>query len=191
MNYNEAFKKISWIYQMPEVFDKEVLSVKRLDELSEDVQKKLIYAVMQSLMKHFNYSEAYMGKSENSEERKQELGNHLTIWLSGLCNVSVAQIVHALIEVLDLKTEYQKWPPKSVMEFHAVCKTSRPAYFGVPKDPGNLPMLGWDKDYARERTIKSAHKCFEVVYKKLRNSDYKDIHEQKKKNGVYGEKMRT
>ena len=194
MEINKVFKKIPWIYEMPEVLTNGVLLTKRLDELSEDAQKELVYMVVNTLSEYFgqvpaNYVEISKDDPLYSEKFAKSLSNMLPIWLNGLCDVSVAQIISALLDILNLKTEYQKWPPKSVIEFHAVCKIPRPAYHDAPTYPSNVPRLSWDKDAARETTVKTAHECLIKIYKQLKGKDYLEIHEQRKKEGFYGKKM--
>lgn len=193
MEFNH-FKKIPWIYEMPEVFANGVLFTKRLDEVSEDAQKELVYMVVSTLGEYFGQIPAHhtdVSKDDPlySEKFTKSLSNMLPIWLSGLCDVSVAQIIYALLDILNLKTEYQKWPPKSVMEFHAVCKMPRPAYHDTPQTPTSAPQLSWDKDAAREKTVKTAHEHFIKIYRQLMGKDYLVVHEQKKKDGVYGKEM--
>jgi len=194
MQFNEAFKKIPWAYEMSEVYANGVFFVKRLDQISEEAQKKLIFSVVTTLAQYFGGMHHYVdGLSLSDAEYEQKcqmaLSRILPIWLSGLCNVSVAQIISALLDILDLKTEYQKWPPKSVMEFNAVCKIPRPAYYDTPRAPINAPRLEWDKDAAREKTVKTAHECLIKIYRQLRGKDYLEVHEQKKRDMVYGKKM--
>ena len=193
MQSDNKFKKIPWIYEMSEIYSSGILSTNRLEQVSEELQKKLIFSVVNTLAKYFGGMHHYVdGLSLADAEYEQKcqlvLGRMLPIWLSGLCNVSVGQIILALVDILDLKTEYQKWPPKSVIEFHAVCKLPRPAYHDTPTYSSNAPRLSWDKDAAREKTVKTAHECLIKIYK-LKGKDYFEIHEQRKKEGVYGKKM--
>ena len=184
------FNKFSWIHELPEVFENGKLTTKRLAEISDESRKKLVFLVMKTLMKYFNCSDAYAGSSKDPTERAVEFESQITTWLSGLVGVSVAQIIHALDDILELRTDYQKYPPKSVIEFHAVCKMPRPAYHDRPRDPSNAPQLEWDKKAAREKTVKTAHECLIKIYKRLKGKDYLVLHEQKKKDGVYGKEMR-
>ena len=189
MQFDEKFKKIPWIYEVPDVFENGIVVSKRLDSVSEESQKMLIYSVMQSLMKNFNSSDSYMGKSSCEQIRNSEFESQLLVWLSGLCNVSIAQIVGALVDILEMKTEYQKYPPKSVMEFHAVCKSPRPAYHDVPPAPSNAKQIGWDKEYARARTEKIATKCLKEIFAKF-GKDYEKVRQEKIENGVYGKQFK-
>lgn len=189
------FKKIPWVYEMPEIYSNGALLTKRLDEVSEESQKKLIFSVVTTLAQYFGGMHHYvdglsLADAEYDQKCQMALGRVLPIWLSGLCDVSVAQIVSGLLDILDLKTEYQKWPPKNVIEFHGVCKMSRPAYHDVTKEPSNALKLEWDKNAARERTVKTAHECLIKIYRELRGKDYLQVHEQKKKDGVYGKNMK-
>ncbi len=189
------FKKIAWVYEMPEVYSNGNLSTNRLEQFSEEVQKKLVVYVVNTLARYFGGMHHYvdgLSLSDPDYENKCEiaLNRILPIWLSGLCDVSAGQIVSGLLDILNLKTEYQKWPPKNVIEFHAVCKIPRPAYHDRPMEPSNAPRLDWDKDAARERTVKTAHECLIQIYKQLKGKDYLVVHEQRRKEGIYGKKMR-
>lgn len=189
MEFNH-FKKIPWIYEMPEVFSNGVLFTKRLDELSEDAQKELVYMVVSTLGEYFgqipvHYVEISKEEPLYSDKFTKSLSNMLPTWLSGLCDVSVAQIIYALLDILNLRTEYQKWPPKSVMEFHAVCKISRPAYHDVPKAPTNVLRIEYDKESARAKTEEIAAKCLKEIFQKL-GRNYEKVREQKIANGIYG-----
>jgi hypothetical protein len=188
------FKKIPWVYEMSEVYSDGNLSTRRLDQLSEEGQKKLVVYVVNTLAKYFGGMHHYvdglsLADPDYENKCKLALNRILPIWLSGLCDVSTAQIVNGLLDILNLKTEYQKWPPKNVIEFHAVCKIPRPAYHDMPKEPTNCLQLEHDKDVARLRTEKIAHDELRKIYKQLRNKDYSEVHEQNKRNGVYGKKM--
>lgn len=155
------FKKISWIYEMSEIYLSGNLSTKRLEEISEESRNKLIYSVIHTLAQYFGGMYHYVdGLSpldpEYNKKCQATLSIILPIWLSGLCDVSAAQIINGLLDILDLKTEYQKWPPKNVIEFHAVCKMYKPAYYDTLKESNNSFQLGWDKEAARANSIRIA-----------------------------------
>jgi hypothetical protein len=194
MQSEDKFRKISWVYEIPEVYLNGNLCASRLEQLSEDVQKRLVLSVVTTLARYFGGMHHYvdglsLADAEYENKCKLALNRILPVWLSGLCDVSASQIIHGLLDILNLKTEYQKWPPKSVIEFHAVCKMTRPAYHDRPRDPSNAPQLEWDKKAARQKTVKTAHECLIKIYRQLKGKDYLEVHEQKKKDGVYGKEV--
>lgn len=178
MNANETYKKIPWIFGMSEIFQNNSVSAKRLDTLIEDDQKELIYAVISTLSQYFaqipNHN-AEVSRSDYNYSAKfvQSLSNTLPVWLSGLCDLTIAQIINGLLDILNLKTEYQKWPPKSVMEFYAICKKQRAPYYEMNLEK-NLRKIGFDEDLSRKRSENIATKyiteCFRVLGK-----DYEKI----------------
>lgn len=189
------FKKIPWVYEMPEIYSDGVFLTKRLDEISAESQKKLIFSVVTTLAQYFGGMHHYvdglsLADTDYDQKCQLALGRILPIWLSGVCDVSVAQIVCGLSDILNLKTEYQKWPPKNVIEFYGVCKRPRPSYHDVSKEPSNTLQLEWDRNSARERTVKIAHECLIKIYRQLKGKDYFQVYEQKKKDGIYGKSMK-
>jgi hypothetical protein len=132
MDVNETYKKIPWVLKVSNFFDKENLSLMRLDRLPEKEQKFLVYQSMLTLSQYFSMVPDHHSDSETATasnfELIKSLNNTLPTWLGGLCDLNVLQIISGLLDILNMKTEYQKWPPKSVMEFYSVCKKSKPAY---------------------------------------------------------------
>jgi len=195
MQFNDTFKKIPWIYEMSEVYSNGILFVKRLDQVSEEAQKKLIFSVVTTLAQYFGGMHHYvdglsLSDAEYEKKCQMALSRILPIWLSGLCDVSVAQIISALVDILNLKTEYQKWPPKSVIEFHSVCRHPRPAYHDLPKAPSNALRIEYDKEGARAKTEEIAAKCLKEIFQKL-GRNYEKVREQKIANGVYGKQFKV
>ena len=130
MSLNEKYKKISWIYQIPKIFCEGKIYDKRLDTLPRADQENLIYKLIQSF---YNYFGRFPGNTENKssldfEKSKENLKFMMEIWLSGLCDLTVSQIIEGLLDIFNLKTEYLKWPPASVIEFYSVCKKLKPPY---------------------------------------------------------------
>ncbi len=133
MNMDEKYDKILWIYKMPEVIFNNFLSENRLKSLSERAREGLIFKVIETLSQYFSVVPDYYYDSAdrvtNENEDISGINATLTIWLNGLGDLSVKKIIEGLLDILNMKTEYQKWPPKSVMQFHAVCKSIKPAAY--------------------------------------------------------------
>jgi len=171
MNQNEEYKKISWIYEMTEIFNNEILSNKRLDYFSEDDQKFLIYKIIHTLTKYFGQipgsAEPLLSKDlESSNKFIESLSSVLEIWLSGLCDLSVSQIINGLMDIINLKTEYQKFPPKSVIEFYAICKNPHPSYHDHIKK-NDYKQIEYDKSIEWEKSKQIAQKHLSDIYKFL------------------------
>lgn len=128
MTICETYKKISWVYEVPDIFENEVISNKRLDSFPIGNQKKIIFKTLFTLSKYFGQipgsPKDSLISSFDSEEFKKDLLKIIETWISGLCDLSIFQIIDGLLNIINLRTEYQKWPPKSVMEFYNVCKRS-------------------------------------------------------------------
>lgn len=131
---NEIYTNIPWIYKIPEVLEGNIVSCKRLDFFPQDKQKYLVYKVVQALDNHSSQILGY--GSGGSSEFAASLNNTLSIWLNGLCDLTIAQIINGLLDVLNFNIEWQKGSPNSIMEFCAVCKRTRAVYdeFKVPNN---------------------------------------------------------
>lgn len=168
----ETFKKISWVEGISELFENGILTTKRLDKMLDHVQKELMYAVVRTLEVYFelNVNQNYIneGNKNKFEPVIKNLSEILPRWISGLCDVSVAQIIGGLLDILNLKTKYQEYPPRSIMQFHAVCKTARPPYHDVyfPLS-NNLLALDFDKTAIRKRSEEIAVNHLKGIYKIL------------------------
>lgn len=187
MMENETYKKIPWVYEMSFIFQNNAVSGARLDCLADDEQKEFVYAVISTLSQYFaqipNHN-ADISKADcnYSEKFVESLSNTLPVWLNGLCDLSVTQVINGLMDILNLKTEYQKWPPKSVMEFYAVCKKSRPAYHDIKKS-NSLLEIGFDDTKLRKKSESVAEKSMVEIFKML-GKDYakiKDARDREKK----------
>ena len=140
---NEIYIKIPWVYKMPFVWDQDRLSLNRLMSLPKDNQGKLIAACIITMSKHFLQSIDH---------------SHSDTWISGLCDSTIAQIINGLLDILNLKTEYLKWPPKSVMEFYDVCKRPRAAY-DESKVPNNYKQIEMNKAQQSKILTEIIKKC--------------------------------
>lgn len=171
MSQNNEYKKISWIYEMPIIFNNGILSNRRLDNLPEDDQKFLVYKIIHTLTGYFGQvpgsASPLVDKNlESSNKFIESLSGILEIWLSGLCDLSVSQIVNGLIDVINLKTEYQKWPPRSVIEFYAVCKKPHPSYH-EHVNKNDYKQIEYDKSAEWENSKQIAEKHLADIYKCL------------------------
>jgi hypothetical protein len=174
MNLDETYKKIPWLYKMPNIFTDEGVSIKRLDTLEKDDQAMLIFEVINSLGRYFG---KMPGNPENMsiqdlEKSKENLGNMLEIWLSGLCDLNVSQIINGLLDILNLKTEYQKWPPNSVMEFYSICRKPKVPYHSEVKFKKieNFKKIGFDEEGFKKRKFENQVKTSNYIYKMLGRS---------------------
>lgn len=187
MTVNETYKKIPWVYEMSFIFQNNSISEVRLDCLAKDEQKELIYAVISTLSQYFaqipnHNADVSRADCNYSEKFVESLSNTLPVWLNGLCDLSATQIINGLMDILNLKTEYQKWPPKSVMEFYAVCKKSRPAYHDIKKSNGLLE-IGFDDTNLRKKSENVAENHLSAIFKML-GKDYakiKEVRDREKK----------
>jgi hypothetical protein len=161
MNQTDKFKKISWIEGMSIFFENENLSTKRLDSFSKKEQEFLIYQIIYTLSKYFGRipgSAAPLLELESSEKFIESVFSILNTWLSGLCDLSIYQIINGLIDILDLKTEYKKWPPNSVMEFYTICKIEKPPYhseYYASTEKNDFKQLEFSKISKEEKEKKS------------------------------------
>lgn len=132
MNRSEDYSKINWIYKIPEIFLDDVVSADNLKNLSKNSQQSLVFKIIETLSQYFSVvPDYYYDPADSLSEDGEDidgLNATLTIWLSGLGDLSVSRIVGGLLDILNMKTEYQEWPPKSVMQFYTVCKVFKPAY---------------------------------------------------------------
>ncbi len=182
MNESEKYKKIPWIYEIHEVFENNFISRLRLDSFPENVQRFLVYKVLHALSKYFSqipdhYSEISISDIDNPKKIVDSLNNTLPTWLSGLCDTTIEQIISGLLDILNLKTEYQKWPPKSVMEFYAVCKKNRPPYYEIIQS-NNFKQISCDNDLSWEMSKNIATKNLSNIFKIL-GKDYEKIKERR------------
>lgn len=164
---NLTYNKLPWIYKISSAFEGDQISSKRLNQIPEECQKKLIYMTVLTMSKYFSQipdydSDTEESPSDPSKSFLKSLNNTLPIWLSGLCDATISQIINALLDILNLKTEYQKWPPKSVIEFYAVCKRVRPPYYDTVKSN----YLRLEKVETRESKKKKIE-TINGIYKKL------------------------
>ncbi len=182
MNMSEEYDKILWIYKMPEVIFNNFLSENRLKSLSDRARQGLIFKVIETLSQYFSVVPDYYYDSEiyeaNPDEDINGVNATLTIWLNGLADLSVKKIIEGLLDILNMKTEYQKWPPKSVMQFYAVCKSIRPAPYHEIKSSNNYKQIGFDEYIARKRSEDIAEKHISDIFKKL-GKDYDKIKERR------------
>ena len=86
---NENYKKILWIYEIPEALEGKIVSVKRLDRLTKDAQKDLVFNVLYSLDRHFSQMSDHDIQALESDlnyrsQFAEKLDYILTIWLSGV-----------------------------------------------------------------------------------------------------------
>ena len=186
MNAYEKYKKIPWIYEMPAIFQNNTVSGNRLDCLIEDDKKELIYAVISTLSQYFaqipnHNSDISKLDHDYSSKFVESISNMLPTWVNGLCDLSVSQIISGLMDILNLKTEYQKWPPKSVMEFYAVCKKNRPAYHEPFNKQNDCKQIEYDNETSRERSESIATKHLSEIFKIL-GKDYDKIRSKKNAN---------
>lgn len=184
MNLNDPYKKINWIYNMPVLLQNNVASTKRLDSFSEDVQKELIYMIVTTLSEYFSQipdRNAEISRLDENYSAKfvKSLSNTLPIWLNGLCDLTILQIVNGLLDILNLKTEYQKWPPKSVMEFYAVCKKERSISHEFIKKNNSKQIVDFEKE---KKSNEIARKHLTEIFKKL-GKNY-DAEERRKEANI-------
>lgn len=169
MNENDVYKKIPWVKNIPEIFEGNFMSLKRLDSFPEKTQKYLVYKSMLTLSQYFSQIPDY--DSGDKQSIVESLENTLPTWLSGLCDLSVSQIINGLLDVLNLKTEYQKFPPKSVMQFYTVCKTFKPAYHDQKKESSfklNSNELIKKSDEVAKIALSNIFKMLGKDYEKIR-----------------------
>ena len=139
MNKSEIYDKIIWIYKIPEIILENIVSREKLKNFPSHVKEGLVFKILETLSQYFSVvPDYYYDKNSDSYENIEDMDGinaTLTIWLSGLSDLSVCQIIGGLLDILNMKTEYQKWPPKSVMQFYTVCTAFKPAYHDafVPK----------------------------------------------------------
>lgn len=177
MNENDVYKKIPWIRKIPEIFEGDIISLNRLDSFSEKTQKYLVYKSMLTLSQYFSQIPDY--DCDDKESIVKSLENTLPTWLSGLCDLSVSQIIHGLLDILNLKTEYQKWPPKSVMQFYSVCKTFKPAYHDRKKE-SNFNFIERDSSESIKKSNEIAKMALSNIFKML-GKDYEKMIMDKEK----------
>jgi hypothetical protein len=176
---NEEYKKISWIYEMPKIFHDGILSNRRLDNFLEEEQKFLVYKIIHTLTQYFGQipgsaSPLLEKDLESSNKFIQSLSGILEIWLSGLCDLSASQIINGLMDVINLKTEYQKWPPRSVIEFYGVCKKPHPPYHEhVNKNDYKQIEFDKNKKWEQSKKIADIHLSymFKLLGKKRKNAN--------------------
>lgn len=184
MNVNEAYEKIPWVYKIPEVISENVLSKNKLRSLSLRSKQSLIISIIETLSDYFSvvtdyyYDPKDVGSVEG--EDTSGLNSLLTIWLSGLGDLNITQIVGGLLDILNMRTEYKKWPPKSVMQFHAVCIAFKPAYHEIRTFSGNK-QIKCDALEKRKRLEEIQEKTMREVYKML-GKDYEKVKEKRIKN---------
>lgn len=181
---NETYKKIPWVYKISGAFENDILSSNRLDSLPERMQQYFVYKVLWSLSKYFSqipdhYSEISISDMTDSSKLVKSLNDTLPTWLSGLCDTSISQIITGLVDILSLKTEYQKWPPKSVMEFYAVCKRSRAPYHEFKSCDSK--KIEYDRLGEWEKSKQLAAKHLTEIFKNL-GLDYAKILAKKNAN---------
>ncbi len=169
MNLNEAYKKIPWVNQMPNIFINGIISGKRLDSFQKDDQSMIMFQVISSLNRYFGQMPGNPDdmSMQDFEKAKENFANILEVWLDGLCDLSISQIINGLVDILNLKTEYQKWPPKSVMEFYAVCKSVKPAYHEPFKKNENFKQIGCDEKPVQDKKNLMAIESLNNIYKTL------------------------
>lgn len=133
MNKSEIYDKIIWIYKIPEIFFENSISKEKLKNLPVSAKQGLIFKLLETLSLYFSVvPDYYCDNSFSGNEENEDidgLNATFTIWLNGLGDLSISKIIDGLLDILNMKTEYQKWPPKSVMQFHAVCKSIRPCQY--------------------------------------------------------------
>lgn len=180
MNKSEIYDKIIWIYKIPEIFFENSISKEKLKNLPVSAKQGLIFKLLETLSLYFSvvpdyYCDNYFSGNEENEDING-LNATFTIWLSGLSDLSVCQIIGGLLDILNMKTEYQKWPPKSVMQFYTVCTAFKPAYHDafVPKINENKKQrqIGFVTDDSEESKEKK-HVQTMVYTWKILGSDYK------------------
>ena len=182
MTTSEVYDKISWVHKMPEIISDNVLSREKLKNLSDRAKRELIFKLIETMSQYFSVVPDYYYDPSDSlcedGEDMDGLNSTLTIWLSGLSDLNVTQIINGLLEILNWKTEYQKWPPKSVMQFYTVCKKSSSPCHEIRVYNG-LKQIEQDSDKARERSESVALKHLSGIFKTL-GKDYE--RERAKKN---------
>ncbi len=180
MNKSEIYDKIIWIYKIPEIILENIVSREKLKNFPPHVKEGLVFKILETLSQYFSVvPDYYYDKNSDSYENIEDMDGinaTLTIWLSGLSDLSVCQIIGGLLDILNMKTEYQKWPPKSVMQFYTVCTAFKPAYHDafVPKINENKKQrqIGFVTDGSEESKEKK-HVQTMVYTWKILGSDYK------------------
>ena len=180
MNKSEIYEKIIWIYKIPEIILENIVSREKLKNFPSHVKEGLVFKILETLSQYFSVvPDYYYDKNSDSYENIEDMDGinaTLTIWLSGLSDLSVCQIIGGLLDILNMKTEYQKWPPKSVMQFYTVCTAFKPAYHDafVPKINENKKQrqIGFVTDDSEESKEKK-HVQTMVYTWKILGSDYK------------------
>lgn len=180
MNKSEIYDKIIWIYKIPEIILENIVSREKLKNFPSHVKEGLVFKILETLSQYFSVvPDYYYDKNSDSYENIEDMDGinaTLTIWLSGLSDLSVCQIIGGLLDILNMKTEYQKWPPKSVMQFYTVCTDFKPAYHDafVPKINENKKQrqIGFVTDDSEESKEKK-HVQTMVYTWKILGSDYK------------------
>ena len=180
MNKSEIYDKIIWIYKIPEIILENIVSREKLKNFPSHVKEGLVFKILETLSQYFSVvPDYYYDKNSDSYENIEDMDGinaTLTIWLSGLSDLSVCQIIGGLLDILNMKTEYQKWPPKSVMQFYTVCTAFKPAYHDafVPKINENKKQrqIGFVTDDSEESKEKK-HVQTMVYTWKILGSDYK------------------
>lgn len=180
MNKSEIYDKIIWIYKIPEIILENIVSREKLKNFPSHVKEGLVFKILETLSQYFSVvPDYYYDKNSDSYENIEDMDGinaTLTIWLSGLSDLSVCQIIGGLLDILNMKTEYQKWPPKSVMQFYTVCTAFKPAYHDafVPKINENKKQrqIGFVTDDSEESKEKK-HVQTMVYTWKILGFDYK------------------
>lgn len=172
---NDLYSKISWIYEVPDFFEDQLISEKRLYSFHKDDQNFLVIKLLNTLTQYFGHipgsPDGLTLLDINSEKFKNSLENICVVWLNGLCDLSIKMIVEGLLDILNLKTEYQKWPPKSVMEFYAVCKKFRPAYHEIKVSDNYKKITNEKSELIATNTLsylyKIRNRCYEQHTRKI------------------------
>ncbi len=121
-------RKLCWLSGFPEFFENGNILTKALSSYPDEKMIYFMDVIFDCLEEHYGRGPHLVQSIREGSTLDNEIKIVKKNWLKGLRDVSIAQIINALIEVLDNKTIYIQFPPRSVAEYMHLCKMASPPH---------------------------------------------------------------
>lgn len=142
------YEKFPWIRNYPMFVLNGHISLLAFRSYEEIIKKAFLLNIFETISDFFGGTTYFIGSNQDQEK----LSHLLTIWISGLGGLTIAQILRGLLDIIEGQTDYIKFPPKSVLEFHSVCRTPRPDRYSAPQTYMPIKALEFDNSQSDEKT---------------------------------------
>jgi hypothetical protein len=135
------------------------MSIFQLKVYEEKTKNSFLLNMFESISDFFGNNSYILGNYDD----KENFSHVLKVWMSGLENLTISQILKGLLDLVDGYTDYIKFPPRNVIEFHSICTKANCSRYSHKEMP-DLKLI----ESRNEENVIRKNICFLILSEKLR-----------------------